>query len=49
MDSLTGYLLRIGIVRVLSVPVAMVVLISLLWIMARPPQDDNDEDATPRA
>ena len=38
-----SYLAHLGIVRVLSLPVVLTLIIYLLWIMAAPPKDGDDE------
>lgn len=43
MNSLIGYLARLGIVRVLSVPLAMIALMYGLWVLAAPPEDLGEE------
>jgi hypothetical protein len=43
MSALISYMARLGIVRVLSVPTAMVVLMCLLWMLAAPPEDLGDD------
>jgi hypothetical protein len=49
MNTLVNYCARLGIVRVLSVPVSMAVLMYLLWRLAAPPEDlDNDRGETNR-
>ncbi len=42
MGDLISYLAHQGIVRVLSVPTMMIVLIYILWVLAAPPKDDAD-------
>ncbi len=42
MNGLVNYCLRLGIVRVLSVPLSMVALMYLLWVLAKPPEDLGD-------
>ncbi len=44
-----AYLLRLGIVRVLSVPLAMVAIMYGLWVLAKPPEDLGDENGDPGA
>jgi hypothetical protein len=39
-----NHLLRLGIVRVLSVPLAMIALMYGLWVLATPPDDLGDND-----
>lgn len=39
-----AYLLRLGIVRVLSVPLAMVAIMYALWVLAAPPEDLGDDN-----
>jgi len=39
-----NYLLRLGIVRVLSVPLAMVAIMYGLWVLAAPPEDLGDDN-----
>jgi len=39
-----GYLGHEGIVRVLSVPVLMAVLLWILYVLAAPPRDANHDD-----
>jgi hypothetical protein len=43
MNSFTSYCLRLGIIRVLSVPLGMVAIMYLLWVMAKPPEDLGDD------
>jgi hypothetical protein len=43
MGDLVTYLLHLGIVRVLSVPVAMSLIIYVLYRMAAPPEWNNDD------
>jgi len=45
MSDLISSILHMGIVRVLSVPLAIAGLIYLIWIMAAPPKDDGDAKA----
>ncbi|HEY6420870.1 MAG TPA: hypothetical protein VIX59_17885 [Candidatus Binataceae bacterium] len=48
MGGLITYLSQTGIVRVLSVPIAMSILIYILWILATPPPlDDHDDEGQP--
>ncbi len=47
MGGLFSGLLRLGIVRVLFVPVVMMAIMYGLWILAAPPKED-DEDSQPR-
>jgi len=44
MNGFIGYLGHQGIVRVLSVPVLMAALLYILYLMAAPPHDDNQDD-----
>ena len=44
MNNFVSYCARLGIVRVLSVPLAMVAVMYLLWVMAKPPEDLGDDD-----
>jgi len=48
MNSLVGYCARLGIVRVLSVPLAMVLIMYLLFRLAAPPEDLGDGDGETR-
>ena len=41
---MVNYCLRLGIIRVLSVPLAMAAVMYLLWVMARPPEDLGGDD-----
>jgi hypothetical protein len=43
MNTFVGYCARLGIVRVLSVPLTMVGLMYLLWRLAAPPEDLGDD------
>jgi len=45
MSGLIGYLGHQGIVRVLSVPVAIAVLVYLLYLMAAPPAGNHRDDS----
>jgi Na+/H+ antiporter NhaD/arsenite permease-like protein len=47
MNSFLDFIARLGIVRVLSVPVAMIVIMCLLFRLATPPENlgDNEGDA----
>jgi hypothetical protein len=45
MGELFSGLLRTGIVRVLFVPVVMMAIMYLLWVLASPPDDLDDEDS----
>jgi hypothetical protein len=44
MNSFFGYIARLGIVRVASVPLAMVLIMYLLFRLAAPPEDLGDND-----
>jgi hypothetical protein len=44
MSSLIGFIARLGIVRVLSVPVFMVIIMYLLFRLAAPPEDLGDSE-----
>jgi hypothetical protein len=48
MNTVVGYCARLGIVRVLSVPLIMVAVMYLLWVLAKPPEDLGDEGETDR-
>lgn len=48
MNSFIGYCARLGIVRVLSVPLTMVVIMYLLFRLAAPPEDLGDTDGEGR-
>jgi hypothetical protein len=37
-------LLRMGIVRVLFVPIVMALIMYGLWVLAKPPEDLDEED-----
>ena len=39
-----GDLLRMGIVRVLFVPIVMALIMYGLWVLATPPDDHDEED-----
>ncbi len=39
-----NHLLRLGIVRVLSVPLTMVAIMYGLWVLAAPPDDLGDDN-----
>jgi len=43
MDLFSG-LLRMGIVRVLFVPIVMALIMYGLWVLAKPPDDLDGED-----
>ncbi len=45
MSGLIEYLGRLGIVRVLSVPVLMVVLVWVLYLLAAPPHENRNGGA----
>jgi hypothetical protein len=44
MDLFSG-LLRMGIVRVLFVPIVMGLIMYGLWVLAAPPNDEDDNHA----
>ena len=44
MNNVVSYCARLGIVRVLSVPLAMVLIMYLLFRLAAPPEDLGDSD-----
>ena len=44
MNGFVNYFLRLGIVRVLSVPLFMVAIMYLLWVLAKPPEDLGDDN-----
>ena len=44
MSGFIGYLGHQGIVRVLSVPVLMGALLYILYLLAAPPHDNNQDD-----
>ncbi len=44
MNGFIDYIARLGIVRVLSVPVAMIILMYLLFRLAAPPEDLGDNE-----
>jgi len=46
--NILNFMARLGIVRVLSVPVGMAVLMYLLYRLAAPPEDLGDNDAEGR-
>ncbi len=48
MNSIIGYCARLGIVRVLSVPLAMALIMYLLFRLAAPPEDLGDTDGEMR-
>jgi hypothetical protein len=48
MNNLVGYCARLGIIRVLSVPLGIAALMYLLWLLAAPPEDLGDEGETNR-
>jgi hypothetical protein len=48
MNSVISYCSRLGIVRVLSVPMIMVLLMYLLYRLAAPPEDLGDNGAEAR-
>ena len=39
-----GDLLRMGIVRVLFVPIVMALIMYGLWVLAAPPNDDEEDN-----
>ena len=43
MDLFSG-LLRMGIVRVLFVPIVMALIMYGLWVLAAPPNDDGEDN-----
>ncbi len=43
MDGFISYLGHLGIVRVLTVPGAIAVLVYLSWLLAAPPEDRNSD------
>ena len=45
LGDLLDYIAHLGIVRVLSVPVAMGLIIWGLWVLAAPPPDNHNDDA----
>jgi hypothetical protein len=45
MGDLFTWFLQQGIVRVLSVPIAVGLLIWLMWVLAAPPQWHENDDA----
>lgn len=45
MNNVINYCARLGIVRVLSVPLAMVLIMYLLFRLAAPPEDLGDTDS----
>ncbi|MDO8432875.1 MAG: hypothetical protein Q7S58_10760 [Candidatus Binatus sp.] len=48
MGDVFSWFLHQGIVRVLSVPIGMIVLLYLMYVLAAPPPWTDDEDAAPR-
>ncbi len=48
MNTFVDYIARLGIIRVLSVPVAMAVLMYLLYRLAAPPEDLGEIEAEDR-
>jgi hypothetical protein len=44
MGDLFSGLLRLGIVRVLFVPIVMGLIMYGLWVLAAPPKDLDDDD-----
>ncbi|HKD69749.1 MAG TPA: hypothetical protein VKB84_23120 [Candidatus Binataceae bacterium] len=48
MNSVIGYCARLGIIRVLSVPLGMILLMYLLFRLAAPPEDLGDSDGETR-
>jgi hypothetical protein len=44
MGDLLGSLARMGIVRVLFVPIVMALIMYGLWVLAKPPEDLDEED-----
>ena len=47
MGDVFSWLLREGIVRVLSVPIGMLLLLYLMYVLAAPPPWSDDEDGAP--
>ena len=45
MGELFSGLLRTGIVRVLFVPIVMILIMYGLWVLAAPPNDEDDNHA----
>ncbi|HXW83151.1 MAG TPA: hypothetical protein VEJ86_02005 [Candidatus Binataceae bacterium] len=46
LGNLIDYIAHLGIVRVLSVPAAMAVIIYFLYRLAAPPPENHDDGAT---
>ncbi|MGH7925961.1 MAG: hypothetical protein ACREQH_15360 [Candidatus Binatus sp.] len=44
MGDVFSWLLHQGIVRVLSVPIAMSILLYLMYVLAKPPPWSDDQD-----
>jgi hypothetical protein len=44
MEHGIGYLLHLGIVRVLSVPIGVALVMTVLYFLAAPPRDLNDDE-----
>jgi hypothetical protein len=44
MNNVINYCARLGIVRVLSVPLGMILIMYLLFRLAAPPEDLGDTD-----
>ena len=42
--GLFGDLLRMGIVRVLFVPIVMALIMYGLWVLAAPPKDEEEDN-----
>jgi hypothetical protein len=49
MGDVFSWLLHQGIVRVLSVPIGMVLLLYLMYMLSAPGPWNDDEDGEPRA
>lgn len=48
MGDLLSYLAHQGIVRVLSVPIIIAAIMYVLWILAAPPSDLDENEGNPR-
>ena len=46
LSDLVSYIAHLGIVRVLSVPGAMGLLLYIIWVLASPPKNHDDDAAS---
>ncbi|MGH7865226.1 MAG: hypothetical protein ACREQB_09560 [Candidatus Binataceae bacterium] len=45
MGGILTSIMQMGIVRVLSVPIAIALLVWLMWMLASPPPSNDNDDA----